>query len=90
MKLEYIGVAELFNDKDEVILAKLLAAHQAIRQINIEQKLDVELNRAIKAVEDLKAPYRRRILRQRSIVSAGELVARARDIILPEDKTEDN
>ena len=86
MKLEYISVAEIFNDSDEVILAKLLAAHQALRLIALEMKNDVELQRELKVVEELKAPYRRRILRQKSILNAAEIVARSRNIILPEDK----
>jgi hypothetical protein len=88
MKLEFIGVSEIFNDTDEVILAKLLAAHQALRLIQLEMRNDIELQRAIKVVATLKEPYNRRILRNKSIVSSAELVARSRNIILTEDRAD--
>lgn len=86
MKLDFIGVTEIFKDADEVILAKLLSAHQSIRDIKLEQKLDVDVKQAQKELDRLREPYRRRILRQQSIINAAELVARSRGILMPEDK----
>lgn len=89
MRLEYIGVSEIFKDSDEVILAKLLAAHQALRLIQLEMRNDVELQKAMKAVTVLKEPYKLRILRNKSIINAAELVARSRNIILEEDRADE-
>jgi hypothetical protein len=86
MRLDMIGVTEIFNDPDEIILAKLLSAHQAIRDVKNEMKLDVDIRKAQKELDEVKAPYKKRILRQQSIINAAELVARSRGIILPEDK----
>ena len=89
MKLEFIGISEIFKDSDEVILAKLLAAHQAVRDINMELKNDVEVQKAQRALDLLKEPYKKRLLRQKSIIQAAEIVARSRNIILAEDKAEE-
>ncbi len=89
MKLEFIGISEIFNDSDAVILAKLLAAHQAIRDIQVEQRNDIEVQKAQKRLDLLKEPYKIRTRRQKSIIQAAEIVARSRNIILPEDKAEE-
>lgn len=90
MKLDYIGVTEVFNDPDEVIMAKLLAAHQAVRDINFEVRHDVEIQKLQRQMEVLKGPYKKRMLRQKSIINATELIARSRGLILPEDIEDDS
>jgi hypothetical protein len=81
MKLEFIGISEIFKDSDEVILAKLLAAHQAVRDITESMKKDVEIQKLQRQLDKLKEPYRVKILRNRSIIQAAEIVARSRGLI---------
>ena len=89
MQLNQIGIVELIKETDGVIIQKLLSAHQAIRDINREIKMDARIKAKQKEMDELKAPFRRRILKQKSIVSAAELVATSRGLIISEERDDD-
>lgn len=84
MKLEFIGTVDMVNDTDEVVLSKLLAAYQAIKDVKAEMRGDVEIKKVQRELDRLREPYKKRILRFQAISNAAELVARSRGILPPE------
>lgn len=86
MKTTFAEAALIFNEPDEVIIAKLLAAYQAIKDINREMKDDSKIQELQDEINTLKEPYKLRIMRQRNIIEAAEVVAKARNLIATEDK----
>jgi len=86
MKTKFAESTLLFGETDDVIRAKLLAAYQAIKDINREIKNDAKINALQEELMLLKEPYKLRILRQRNIIESAEVVAKARNLISEEDK----
>lgn len=85
MKLELLTALEMRDDNDTVLMAKLLSAHQALRNIEREMKDDSRIKQLQKELDTAKRPYKLRLLRQKNIVAAAELVAKSRGIHIPEE-----
>jgi len=86
MKLNHAEIVNFMQDTDEQLIARLLAAHQAIKDINTELKYDTRIKELQDELAELKEPYKKRILRQRNIIAGAELLAKAKNLILTEDK----
>ena len=86
MKLNHAEIVNFMQDTDEQLIARLLAAHQAIKDINTELKYDTRIKELQDELAELKEFYKKRILRQRNIIAGAELLAKAKNLILTEDK----
>lgn len=78
MKLEHLASIELINDDRETLLAKLLAAHNIVRDVNAELKADRDIKALQKRIDELKKPYKLRLLEAQGIIASATLVARAK------------
>ena len=81
MKLQYMSAINIMKLSDEEVCHALMSSYQLIKDINAEMKNDEEVKRLTKELDELKSPYRKRILVQKSIANAAELVARSRGIL---------
>lgn len=77
MRLKNIGCINMLNLSKEEVLAQLLEAYQAIKEISVAMKNDATVKHYTEELNNAKAPYRRQILIQRSIMASTELIAKA-------------
>lgn len=81
MSFVSLGITELLEADEEQVLKTLLSAYQTVRDIQAEMKTDYNIRSAKKALDEAQAPFRKRILQQKSIIASAELVARGKGFL---------